>query len=106
MGDEMPCRESFAACHAELERLAGEQGWKDLAGKPRLAELFAEEVRIAEESENGDLLWRTSLDADDFAEEFYILLGRMTDLSADDRDWLMRNLCAEANKAEPKGGTS
>lgn len=30
----------------------------------------------------------------------------MNDLSADDRDWLMRNLCAEANKAEPKDGTS
>ena len=31
--------------------------------------------------------------------EFDVLLDRMNDLSADDRDWLMRNLHAEANKA-------
>ena len=80
MNEKEALSEAFAVCHEELERLAGERIWEKLADEPRLVELFQKETRLAE--------------------EFDILLERINDLSDDDRDWLMRNLHAEANKAE------
>ena len=70
MNEIEPLREAFAVRHEEFENLVVKHGWRDLAGKPRLAELFDDEMRIAERSCEGELLWRVSLDANEFAEAY------------------------------------
>ena len=74
MNERESSREAFAVCHEEFENLIGKQGWLDLAGKLRLAELFDEEIRNAEGSRDGESLWIASLDANEL-DKVYQAIG-------------------------------